>query len=254
MTVLIIEDEIKAAKELTRMILQADDTITIAAVIDSIEAGKKWFAENESPDLIFSDIQLADGLCFDLFARVDIKSPVIFCTAFDAYLMNAFDTNAISYLLKPVTTEKVQKALNKYADFKERFQRQQSAENITGLLKNLKLHYKTTLLVHQKEKIIPVPVHEIAFFYLDTTVVQIITLTHQKYYLSANLDDLEKTMDPALFYRANRQFIVNRKAIRTAEKFFARKLVAQLSVQTPEQIIVSKAKASDFLKWLEGEY
>ncbi len=254
MTVLIIEDEIKAARELRRIIHEMDDTIKIAAIVDSIETGKQWFEEHESPDLIFSDIQLADGLCFDLFNQIEIKSPVIFCTAFDEYLMNAFDTNAISYLLKPVTTEKVEKALIKYSKFKEGFQKKQSVENISELLKSLKLSYKTTLLVHQKEKIIPVPVNDIAFFYLDTPMVSLVTLTHHKYHLSTNLDDIEKMVDPAVFYRANRQFIVNRKAINTAEKFFARKLVAQLSVKTPEQIIVSKAKASDFLKWLEGDH
>jgi two-component system LytT family response regulator len=254
MTVLIIEDEMKAARELKRIIHEIDDTIKIIAILDSIETGKQWFEENESPDLIFSDIQLADGLCFDLFSQIEIKSPVIFCTAFDEYLMNAFDTNAISYLLKPVTKEKVERAVTKYSKLKEGFQKKQSIDYISDLLKGFKLPYKTTLLVHQKEKIIPVPVQDIAFFYLDTPMVSIVTLTHQKYYLSNNLDDIEKTVDPAIFYRANRQFIVNRKAISTAEKFFARKLVAQLSVKTPEQIIVSKAKAPDFLKWLEGDH
>lgn len=252
MTILIIEDEIKAARELERILYELDDTLKICAIIDSIEAGKQWFEEHESPDLIFSDIQLADGLCFDLFSQIGIKSPVIFCTAFDEYLMNAFDTNAISYLLKPVTKEKVEKALIKYAKFKEGFQKKSSVEQISDLLKGLKLSYKTTLLVHQKEKIIPVQVKDIAFFYLDTPVVSITTLNNQKYALSSNLDDLEKSLDPAHFYRANRQFIINRKAIDNVERFFARKLVAQLSVKSPEQIIVSKAKASDFLKWLEG--
>lgn len=252
MRVLIIEDEMKAARELTKILLAIDDTIKILATIDSIEKGKQWFEQNEPPDLIFSDIQLADGLCFDLFNLIEIRSPVIFCTAFDEYLMNAFDTNAVSYLLKPIGREKVEKALTKFEMLKEGFQKQQSMGDVAGLLKTLHLHYKTTLLVHQKEKIIPVQVKEIAFFYLDTPVVSITTLNNQKYYLSSNLDDLEKSLDPAHFYRANRQFIINRKAIDNVERFFARKLAAQLSVKTPEQVLVSKAKASDFLKWLEG--
>lgn len=254
MTVLIIEDEMKAARELKRIIHETDDSIQIIAIVDSIETGKQWFEENEHPDLIFSDIQLADGLCFDLFSQIEVKAPVIFCTAFDEYMMNAFDTNAISYLLKPVTKEKVEKALTRYSKLREGFQKKQSTGYLTDLLKVFKQPYKTTLLVHQKEKIIPVPVQDIAFFYLDTPLVSIVTLTQQRYHLSTDLDDIEKTVDPSMFYRANRQFIVNRKAISTAEKFFARKLIAQLSVKTPEQIIVSKAKASDFLKWLEGEH
>lgn len=252
MTVVIIEDEMKAARDLQRMLQAIDDTIQVLTILDSIENGKQWFETNENPDLIFSDIQLADGLCFDLFKQVEVKCPVIFCTAFDEYLMTAFDTNAISYLLKPVSMEKMEKALAKYLTLKVGFQKKRAIDQIGNLLSGLKPAYKSTLLVHQKEKIIPVAVQEVAFFHLDAPMVSIVTLTQQKYHLALNLDDIEKTVDPAIFYRANRQFIINRTAIRTAEKFFARKLVAQLSVKTPEPVIVSKAKSSDFLKWLEG--
>ncbi|WP_341908254.1 LytTR family DNA-binding domain-containing protein [Fluviicola taffensis] len=252
MKVLIIEDEIRAARELKKIILQMDDTILITAIIDSIEKGKQWFDENESPDLIFSDIQLADGLCFDLFNQIELKSPIIFCTAFDEYLMNAFDTNGISYLLKPITQKKVEKAFAKFLQFKDNFQIDPT-NNFNSLTKNLKVNYKTTLLVYQKEKIIPIPVREIAFFHLDNAVVSITTVTNRKFHLSSNLDDIHKTLDPEHFYRANRQYIIQRAAIENVERYFARKLVAKLMVKTPEKLIISKARASDFLKWLEGD-
>lgn len=251
--VLIIEDEAKAARELANMLKLIDDTINIITILDSIEQSLQWFSQNKQPDLIFSDIQLADGLCFEIYQKIQVKSPVIFCTAFDEFLMNAFETNAVSYLLKPITKERIEKALEKFHSFRSVFEKDKTNPNLSELLQQLKFNYKTALLVNQLEKIIPVQVKDIAFFYLDKTTVNITTLNNQKYYLSSALDDVEKMIDPALFYRANRQFLINKYAIANAERFFARKLVARLKVDTPETIVVSKAKASDFLQWLEGQ-
>lgn len=251
LNVLIIEDEAKAARELANMLKLIDNEINVSAILDSVEQSLQWFAANKQPGLILSDIQLADGLCFEIYNQVSIKSPIIFCTAFDEYLMNAFDTNAVSYLLKPVTREKLEKALDKFQTMKQAFEKAEN-NNITGLLQQLKYQYKTALLVHHKEKIIPVPVKNIAYFYLDKAYISIITISNQKYHLSSTLDDIEKSLDPGLFYRANRQFLINKAAIVNAERFFARKLVAKLIVDTPEIIIVSKAKASEFLQWMES--
>lgn len=250
--ILIIEDEAKAARELATILKHIDDDINVLAMPDSVEQSLQWFAANKQPDLIFSDIQLGDGLCFDIYNQVTVTSPVIFCTAFDEYLMNAFDTNAVSYLLKPITREKVEKALDKFHTLKSVFGKEDSNKGLPALLQQLQHNYKTALLVHQKEKIIPIQVKDIAFFYLDKTGISITTLNHQKYSLSTALEEIENMLDPSLFYRANRQFLINKAAIANAERFFARKLVARLVVDTPEHIIVSKAKASDFLQWLEN--
>lgn len=250
--ILIIEDEAKAARELAGILKHIDDEINVLAMLDSVEQSLQWFGSNPQPDLIFSDIQLADGLCFDIYNHVNIKSAVIFCTAFDEYLMNAFDTNAVSYLLKPITREKVEKAVDKFHSLKSAFEKEPNPVNISGLLQQLKYNYKTALLVNQKEKIIPLQVKDIAFFYLDKTIINVTTVSRQQYYLSTTMDDIEKMLDPAMFYRANRQFIINKNAIANAERFFARKLVAKLVVDTPETIIVSKAKATGFLQWMEG--
>lgn len=246
--VLIIEDEAKAARELTHILHQLDEDIQVVGTLDSVEQSLAWFAENDHPDLVFSDIQLADGLCFDIYNQVTVKSPIVFCTAFDEYLMNAFDTNAVSYLLKPITRQKLSKALDKFNSLKTVFEKR---EDLTGLLQQLHYQYKTALLVYQKEKIIPIQVKDIAFFYLDKTVVYITTLAGQQYHLSSKLEELEKVLDPQLFCRANRQFLINRHAIANAEKFFARKLIVKLIVDTPEIIIISKAKVAGFLHWLE---
>lgn len=253
LNVLIIEDEAKAARELAKMITAIDQDIQVLAILDSVEQSLDWFAANKHPDLILSDIQLADGLCFEIFSQVSIKSPVVFCTAFDEFLMKAFDTNAISYLLKPITSDKLAKALEKLKAMKLALE-QNETHNLSGLLQELKYQYKTALLVNFKEKIIPIQVKDIAYFYLDTSIVRIVTLTNQQYYLTSTLEELEKSMDPQLFYRTNRQFLINRSAVLNAERFFARKLVVKLVVDTPETVIVSKAKASEFLQWMEGAY
>lgn len=251
-SVLIIEDEAKTARELAGVLRNIDGDIQILALLDSVEQALTWFAENEQPDLIFSDIQLADGLCFDIFKQVEIKSPVIFCTAFDEYLMEAFDTHAVSYILKPLNRAKIEKALDKFHSLKSVFERQQEGHKLGGLLRQVGQAYKSALLVYQKEKIIPVQVKDVAYFFLDQTTVHITTLNGQQYHLSGKLDEIEKMLDPVMFCRANRQFLVNRSAITNAERFFARKLVVKLTVNTPETIVVSKAKASEFLHWLEG--
>ena len=252
MKVLIIEDEAGAARELTAILAQADDTIKVVAVLSTVSDALKWFEQNPQPDLMLSDIQLADGLCFEIFEKIKINSPVIFCTAFDEYLMDAFESNAVSYLLKPITRDKVEKALEKFERLKSAFHQADPVTGIDHLLRQLKYRYKTALLVNFKEKIIPVQIGDIAFFYLDKSTVHITTSNNKMYFLSASLDELEKTIDPALFYRANRQFLINRNAVSGVERFFARKLLVKLSVASPETIVVSKAKATEFLQWLEG--
>ncbi len=253
MKILIIEDEIKAAKELERILMELDEQITISRIIDSVEDSIAYLSEKPALDLIFSDIQLADGMCFEIFRQVTVRNPIIFCTAFDEYMMEAFDTNAISYLLKPITAEKVAHALKKFKEMKSVFEPEKAMIPLQNLDKQLNYSYKTTILVDHKEKIIPIQIKDIAFFYLDNTVVKITTLKNQDYYLSTTLDQMESSIDPRLFYRANRQFLINKNAIANAERFFARKLVAKLIIDTPESIVISKAKSTEFLHWLEGD-
>lgn len=251
MNVLIIEDEPRAARELCDILADIDDAIKVVATLNSVNKSLEWFERNSQPDLILSDIQLADGLCFEIYQTINVNSPVIFCTAFDEYLMDAFESNAVSYLMKPITKEKVEKALEKFHRLKSAFEREAPAITMEKLLGQLKYKYKTALLVNLQEKIIPIQVRDIAFFYLGKSRANITTLNNQKYDFDSSLDELEKMLDPFLFYRANRQFLINRDAVVNAERFFARKLIAKLKINTPETIVVSKAKASDFLKWLE---
>lgn len=251
MKILIIEDEVNTAKELERILHRIDPSISVLSILDNVKDSITFLSEN-IPDLIFSDIQLADGICFDIYNEVKVTSPIIFCTAYDDFMLDAFDTNAVSYLLKPITEKMVSKALEKYQSFKLIFEPEMASLSVQKLAKQLKYAYKTSLLVEQREKIIPLPVKKIAYIYLENTVVKVATKKNQKYVLSASLEELEKILDPEMFYRANRQFIINRSAIVNIERYFSRKLITKLNVETPETIVISKAKASDFLKWMES--
>jgi DNA-binding LytR/AlgR family response regulator len=252
MQVLIIEDERKAARNLAAMLSAIDDTIQVVAMIESVEQGLRWFAEHSSPDLIFSDIQLSDGLSFLLYEEVRVEAPIIFCTAYDEYLMQAFNTTAVSYLLKPVNRMQVEAALKKVGHMQRLFQRNAPERAMEKLLAHLDFHYKTALLVNQGEKIIPLKMAEVACFYLDGHALSLVTFRHQRYYYASSLDEVQKRISPALFYRANRQFIVNRDAVVGVERYFTRRLVVKLSVDTPEKVIISKTKSTEFLEWLEG--
>lgn len=253
MDVLIIEDEKKAAQKLKELIAEVDNTMNVIEILDSVERSIKWFGEHNSPNLIFSDIQLADGLCFEIFREVAVNSPIIICTAFDEYLMNAFDTNAVSYLLKPITREQVEKALEKYRSLQKSFQSEKQNSGINNIISYFSdvQKYKSSLIINQGEKIIPLKTDDIAFIHLESHFILITTLTNQQYIYSSSLDFIESILNPSLFFRANRQFIINRKAIANAERYFNRKLAVRLLLPTPEKIIVSKLKASEFILWLE---
>jgi len=250
--VIILEDEAKTARELAAIITTIDNNIHVLAILDSVEQAVNWFETNKHPDIIFSDIQLADGLCFDFFKKIQVQSLVIFCTAYDDYLVDAFETNAVSYLLKPITYEKAEKALSKLNDMKLALMREDNDTGLQKMLGQLPVHHKSALLVYQKEKIIPLQVKDIAFFFLENAgYIFITTLNGETYHTNTTLDELEATLNPAFFYRANRQYIISKTAVINAERFFARKLIAQLRVPTPEPIIVSKARATAFLHWLQ---
>lgn len=252
MNVLIIEDEARSARELEAIITTVNPSVKILGIMESVEQSLNWLVANGQPDLIFSDIQLADGLSFEIYESVKITCPIIFCTAFDEYLMNAFDTNAISYLLKPINEAKVEKAFGKLKTLIQTAQKDEPDQRIAQLLAGLKRNYKTTLLVSQREKIIPVQTKDIAYICLDATVIRLVTLHNQSYFMTSSMDEMEKILDPELFFRANRQFFINRHAISNVEKFFTRKLAVKMTVETPELILISKTKAVTFLQWLEG--
>jgi DNA-binding LytR/AlgR family response regulator len=252
-TVLIIEDEIKTARELQKNIERTFDDVIVITILATITDSVRWLKENAEPDIIFSDIQLADGLSFEIFKRVAIKSPIIFCTAFDEYAIDAFKTFSIDYLLKPIDEDKLIQSINKYKMLKQTFTETNTSENIQKFLENDAKHqYKKTILIHHQEKIIPVKTETIAYFHYELGNVYLHISEEKKYIINQTLDEIENTVNPQVFFRANRQFIINRTAILTIENYFTRRLLVKLSLPTVEDILISKTKSPLLLKWIQN--
>jgi len=252
MQVLLIEDEQRTALDLQSILRELDPGIAIAGIVDSVEGAIRYFQTHQRPDLAFMDIQLADGQSFEIFQEVHIDCPVIFCTAFDEYALQAFQVNGVDYILKPFDRESVGRALNKVKNLQNFFQQGPAGlEKLAELLQKAKPAYKTSFLVGLRDKLLPVAASDVAYFYIEHEITFLHTYEGKRYVVNHTLDELEKLLDPRQFYRANRQFLVNYKAVSEVEHYFARKLRLKLSASTKEPIVVSKAKASEFLSWME---
>src|SRR6201994_1316517 len=215
MRVLIIEDERKAAQELKSLLLALRPDWYILSILPSAEETIDWLKENKAPDLIFSDIQLAVAVCFHIFETVPVKCPIIFCTAYDEYAIKAFETNSIDYLLKPIDKARLEQSLQKLDDLRVAFNSGGKAAypDISRMLDRISPVMGKTILVHHKDKIIPVDHADVAFFYYGQGYITIKLLNGTSYSLNQGIDEVEQTTDPRVFYRANRQFLINRRAI-----------------------------------------
>ncbi|KAA2242605.1 response regulator transcription factor [Chitinophaga agrisoli] len=251
MKIIIIEDEIKAARSLTAMITAIKPEAVIVAQPDSIESAVAWFSANPQPDLIFMDIQLADGLCFEIFKAVKITSPVVFCTAFDEYSLEAFKANGIDYVLKPFSKEDIAAAFKKVDEFKNFFQKEQP--DLNNLLAKLSpASGKKSFLVYTQNKYISVPTDTIAFFYIKNDVVMIRTFDQKEYAISQSLDQVHAMLPEEQFFRLNRQYLINFTAIKEVEHYYARKLFVRLVFPNVDKLLVTKEKAHTFLTWMEN--
>ena len=251
MKALIIEDEKVAAQALQRLIGEVSADTEILGVLESIEEGVEWLENNPMPDLMFMDIHLADGSSFAIFERVNVTCPVIFTTAYDEFALKAFEVNSIDYLLKPISKEDLERAMNKYRTLAGiRF----GADKIELLLEQLgeKKRHRNYFLLPERDKLVPLSTKDIAYAYIDSKSVKIVTHEHKNYYLTHTLDDLMAQLDPTLFFRANRQFIVSRDAIKDVSIWFGNKLAINLNVEVPEKIIVSKARVAEFKCWFSN--
>jgi two-component system LytT family response regulator len=253
MKAIIIEDEIVAAQALQALIQDIDSDIQIIAVLQSIDESVEWFQTGPASDLVFMDIHLADGSSFTIFEKTTIPCPIIFTTAYDEYALKAFEVNSIDYLLKPINKKDLERAIHKYKNFTSH-----PAENVdlmnklVSTLKQNKTTYKSYFLVPEKDKLIPLAINDIAYIYIDAKMVKAVTLSNRIYYLDQVLDDLMQQLDPGLFFRANRQYIIAHKAVKDMSIWFGNKLSLNLHVSTPERILVSKARVGEFKKWFAG--
>ena len=248
MKALIIEDENMAAKALKKVLNEVSPETEVVAVLETIEETVEWLENNPMPDLMFMDIHLADGSSFAIFDRVNVTCPVIFTTAYDEYALKAFEVNSIDYLLKPINKDSLDHAMRKYRDM---VGNRIDSSKIDALLTHLgtKKKYKSCFLMPERDKYVPLPVDSIAYVYIDTKTVKVVSLDHKTFYMSQTLDDVMAQLDPRVFFRANRQFIVSRHAIKDVSVWFGNKLAINLVVDTPEKVIVSKARVAEFKVW-----
>ncbi|RZL19595.1 MAG: response regulator transcription factor [Pedobacter sp.] len=253
MKVIIIEDEARTANELKNMLIGIDNDIEVEAILGSVAKAIDWFSQHPIPELIFSDIELGDGLSFEIFKKVTIEAPVIFCTAFDEYAIRAFESNSIDYLLKPIDEVMLQKSLEKYLRFKDHLiSGEQNALNMKRVIDQIDVAYKQTLLVNYREKIIPVKLQDVGFIYAANGLVYLEMENNTRFTVSYTLEQFETMLDPQQFFRANRKFILNRDFIDNIEYYFNRKLFIALKIESTEKIIISRVKAQPFLQWLES--
>jgi DNA-binding LytR/AlgR family response regulator len=256
MKTLIIEDEYPAAERLEKLIRKVDPSIEIIGVLGSIEAAGEWLQAHSLPDLIFSDIQLSDGLSFQIFEQFSVKAPIIFTTSYDEYAIKAFKVKSIDYLLKPIKLQELELAIGKFRDMQKAFSPVDYAMKIESLLDNLKTtgsrKHKTRFLVKQHDQLVPVTQEEIAYFLTANELVCLVRKDGKQFLVDYTLEELDKLLDPQHFFRLNRQFIAAMPAIARIHTYFNGKLKLELKPETPHEVVVSREKAQVFKEWMEG--
>lgn len=254
MTLVIIEDEPLVAKNLSRMIRQIEPEAEIINSLDSVAAAVKWIKENPAPDLFFMDIQLADGVSFDIFDKVKVESPVIFTTAYNEYAIRAFKVNSVDYLLKPVDKDQLQLALAKYKKYYEA-KTEVAPEQFKSLIENLRTgnapKYKERFLAHYKGGIVPVAESKAAYFLKDT-IIYLATTDNEKLVTDyATIDEIEELVNPERFFRANRQMIIHIDQVDTYKKHDTGKIEVHLKCDKNLKVDVSREKANAFVEWID---
>lgn len=249
MKIVIVEDEPAAASQLKFLLREIGVEDPVETVIESVEEGIKWFTSHPSPDLIFSDIQLADGISFDIYEQVHLKTPIIFTTAFDEYAIRAFKHNSVDYLLKPIDEDSLRFSI-------EKFQNQQlmQQERLNELIQQqvfMPKAYRKSFLVKFRDKLLPIKTEEFAYFFIDNGLIYGQLCDGRKLVVDFKLEDLEGQLDPAEFIRANRQCILSRESVVEIESHFNSRVNVKVQPVAGFPIIISKEKVTPFKKWLE---
>jgi len=250
MKVIIIEDEKPAAEKLQKALLQVNGKIEVSGISNSV-AASITLLQKQQPDLIFVDIELTDGLSFEIFEKAKITCPVIFTTAYDDYWQTAFEYNSIDYLLKPIKQEKLETALKKYALLKQHF-----AANLQQLLQwqqnENTTTYKKRFLVKRGVDYVAIKAEDIAYCYATHKLVCMVNNENQKFILDKSLADMEKELNPAQFHRVNRKYLVNINAVKRIRSFAKGKLLIDIQPAVEEEIIVSTENTTSFKEWMGG--
>ncbi len=249
MKVLIIEDEKLATDRLIRLLREADPSIEVCNVLGSVESSVNWFLKNPRPDLVFMDIQLEDGLCFEIFDAIALDTPVIFTTAYNEYTLKAFKVNSVDYLLKPVTTYELSYSLEKFRSFHSPVV---NVEKIGEMVQQMMPKTKERFLIRIGEHIRSVPVSSIHCFFIEDKCVFANVAVNKNYPLDHSLEKIESMINAAVFFRINRNYIVHFDAITDMVVYSSNRL--KISVDTMpdnEQLIVSRERIAAFRRWID---
>ena len=258
MKTVIIEDEKAAVRNLTSLLNEVKPEAEIIAILDTIE----WFGIHPMPELVFMDIHLADGSAFEIFDHISITCPIIFTTAYDEYALRAFKVNSIDYLLKPIGKEDIEHAFEKLDNLQDTIpengsRRENKEEELLHLIHSLKKqeNYKTHFLIPIKgDKLLPVSIDMIQLFYIKDCQVKAVLTDGMEYNFSLTLDELVDCLNPSLFFRVNRQFLISREAIKDIDLWFNSRLSINLRhSRMTEKILVSKARVAEFKEWFSSK-
>ncbi|SDF86060.1 two component transcriptional regulator, LytTR family [Dyadobacter soli] len=262
MNILIVEDEKLAVRKLTKLLEETAPELEVRGITPSIAATVEWITENRAngqpePDIIFLDIELADGQSFEIFNRVQIQSTVIFTTSYDEYALQAFKVNSIDYLLKPVQQEDLQRAIRKFYDLIAPGKTAPAASqlNLEAILKSLHLQsavpeYRKRFLVKQGARLLSVETSEIAYFYTDNGLTFFKNHQGQKFVVDYKMDELDKFLDPDRFFRVNRALIVTHQSVTQMQAYYNHRLALTLHPTLDKETIVSRERAHDFKVWM----
>lgn len=252
MKIVIIEDEIRASQQLETMVLQQLPDAQISKILEGVEDSVQWLQRNQAPDLIFMDIQLADGLSFEIFQKVQIASPVIFTTAYDQYSIRAFKVNSIDYLLKPIQQEDLIQALSKYKKLHvDQYKNQINSSLIEQLLKNTtQNNSRKRFLVKEGNSMILVPIEEVLYFYSSDGLSFLVTKENRRFIVDSTLDALESEIDETTFFRINRSQIVHINSIEKIHSFLNHRLKLDVLKSSAIDFVVSRNKVNSFKDWV----
>jgi two-component system, LytTR family, response regulator LytT len=249
MKAIIIEDEKPAARRLTKLLLEIDPDIEILQILDSVSTSVIWLQQHPTPDLMFLDIHLADGLSFDILKQTGINCPIVFVTAYDEYAIDAFKVNSIDYLLKPVKKEELEAAILKFKNLKHNY----GHIGIENLIDSSGKKYKDRFVIKLGNKIKSVMTDEVAYFFSKDKLSFICDRDGKNYPIDLSLDKLEKLVDPGIFFRVNRQIITHQNSIRDIQTSTKSRIILMLNPPTTIEAIISSERSSIFKKWLKKE-
>lgn len=250
MKILIFEDEKHTATRLIQLLKKYDNTIEVMEVLGSVQNGIKWFNNNPSPDLIFQDILLNDGNCFEIYEKVKVSAPIIFTTAFNEYALQSFKVNSIDYLVKPYDYPDIKKALDKFQSLKETFLLPDK-ELLKSIFLSNKPEIKKRFLVKIGDRFRSVKTEDIAWFMFDEGITFAFTFENIRFPINYSIDQLSLRIDPDSFFQVNRKFVINFESIRNIHTWFNSRLKLEIDPKPKEDIIVSRERVKDFKLWLD---